>query len=267
MSQTIGFSCALVTGASSGLGVEYALQIVPAVKHLVLVARREVLLEELANRIRGEHEGVEVTVIAADLTVVADRDRLLGILEERELNPDLLVNNAGMGDYGDFSSAEWGRIEAMLRLNIEALTHLTHALLPGMKSGGGGAVLNVSSLASLIPIPDFAVYAATKAYVTSFSEALRLELRDCGVRVLAVCPGPVHTGFGDVAKRGGNGRNVPGRESFYVSAEQVVAESLSALARDRARVYPGLRIAVAAVALSVVPMVLLRVAMGFRPRK
>ena len=89
----------------------------------------------------------------------------------------------------------------MIRLNVEALTHLTHALVPGMIRRGGGAVVNVSSLACLLPIPDFAVYAATKAYVTSFSEALRIELRGHGIPVLAVCPGPVHTGFGEVARR------------------------------------------------------------------
>jgi len=185
----------------------------------------------------------------------------------RDCGPDLLSNNAGLGDYGEFATADWARIRAMLATNIEALTHLTHALLPAMMRKGRGAVLNVSSLACLLPIPDFAVYAATKAYVTSFSEALRIELKPYGIPVLAVCPGPVATGFGDVARRHGDQRDMPGHDCFYVSREQVVAESLAALAARRARVYPGLRIALAALVLSALPIAAIRLAMSFRPRR
>jgi short-subunit dehydrogenase len=256
-----------VTGASSGLGEQFALQLAPRVDHLVLVARRESLLQDLAARIRADFPQVGVSVFAVDLTDPAGRDRFVGALADHDLLPDLLVNNAGLGDYGEFATAGWSKLESMIRLNVEALTHLTHALVPGMIRRGGGAVVNVSSLACLLPIPDFAVYAATKAYVTSFSEALRLELREYGIPVLAVCPGPVHTGFGEVAQRGEGGRKIPGRECFYVPKEKVVADALLALDRNRARVYPGLRTAAAALAISVVPIVLLRLAMGFRPRK
>lgn len=256
-----------MTGASSGLGEQFALQLAPRVDHLVLVARRESLLQDLAARIRAGFPQVGVSVFAVDLTVASERDRFVGALADHDLQPDLLVNNAGLGDYGEFATAGWSKIESMIRLNIEALTHLTHSLLPGMIRRGGGAVVNVSSLASLLPIPDFAVYAATKAYVTSFSEALRMELREHGIPVLAVCPGPVHTGFGEVAQRGGGGRKIPGRECFHMPVEKVVAEALIALDRKRARVYPGLRTVAAALAISVVPIVLLRVVMGFRPRR
>jgi short-subunit dehydrogenase len=266
MSESPFFSCALVTGASSGLGEEFALQLAPRAGRLVLVARRESRLQNLADRIRRDFPQVGVSVFPVDLTDPDGRDRLVAALTDHGLVPDLLVNNAGMGDFGEFATATWSKLESTVRLNVEALTHLTHALLPAMIRRRKGAVVNVSSLASLLPIPDFAVYAATKAYVTSFSEALRLELRDHGIPVLAVCPGPVHTEFGDVARRGDQGRNIPGRECFYVPGQRVVAESLMALERDRARVYPGLRTAVAAVAISLVPIVLLRVAMGFRPR-
>lgn len=267
MSDVHSFSCALVTGASSGLGEEFALQLAPRVRRLVLVARRAPLLEELASRIGGMFPHVTVSVVAADLTVFHERERLVQWLVEQGSVPDLLVNNAGLGDYGEFATAEWEKLEAMLRVNIEALTHLAHALVPGMIRNGRGAVINVSSLASLLPIPDFAVYAATKAYVTSFSEALRIELREHGIPVLAVCPGPVHTGFGAVAHRderapGGSMRNL-----FYVPREQVVRESLTALALDRPRVYPALKTALAAVAISMLPLVLLRLAMGRRPRR
>ena len=266
MHHSIAYSCALVTGASAGLGEEFALQLAPRVSQLVLVARRESLLQDLAARIRSQVPQVEVVVVAADLTDLAERERLVVTLAARGLAPDLLVNNAGAGDYGEFATAEWSRLEAMIRLNVEALTHLTHALVPGMIRGGG-AIINVSSIASLMPLPDFAVYAATKSYVTSFSEALRIELRAHGIAVLAVCPGPVHTEFGAVAKRGEHGRHMPGHEWFYVPKEQVVAEALSALDRNRVRVYPSLKIAVSAMVLSVLPLVLLRLALGLRPRR
>ena len=267
MSDALSFSCAVVTGASSGLGEEFALQLAPRVRHLVLVARRAPLLEELSLRIGGMFPHVTVSVVAADLAVFSERERLAQWLAEQGSSPDLLVNNAGLGDYGEFATAEWEKIEAMLRVNIEALTHLAHALVPGMIRNGCGAVINVSSLAGLLPIADFAVYAATKAYVTSFSEALRIELRGHGIPVLAVCPGPVRTGFGAVAHRD---ERIPGgsmRDLFYVSREQVVRESLTALGRDRARVYPALKTALAAVVISALPLLLLRLAMARRPRR
>jgi short-subunit dehydrogenase len=223
------------------------------------------LLENLAGRIRAKFPDTEVSVIAADLSAADDRERVSEKIRALGLQPDLLVNNAGLGDYGEFATASWPRIEAMLRVNIEALTHMTHLLLPGMPCGS--AVLNISSLASLLPIPDFAVYAATKAYVTSFSEALRIELRDRGIRVLAVCPGPVHTEFGIVARRDEAMPGMPSREGFYVPRAQVVAESLTALAAGRARVFPGLKIAAAARVISVIPIALIRAIMGRRPRK
>jgi uncharacterized protein len=267
MPAKMTFSCALVTGASSGLGEEFALQIAPRVGKLVLVARREPLLEVVAERVRALHPQVAVAVFQVDLSRPAEREKLLENLSEIGFIPDLLVNNAGLGDYGDFASADWGKLEAMLHVNIEALTHLTHLLLPDMIRRGGAAIIHVSSLASVIPIPDFAVYAATKAYVTSFSEALRIELREHQIPVLAVCPGPIRTEFGNVARRGENSQGMPSHPAFYVPKEQVVSESLMALDRDRARVYPGLKTAAAALVLCTLPIVVLRFAMGFRPRR
>lgn len=266
MSDASQYECVLITGASSGLGEEFAIQLASRARRLVLVARRETLMETLAERIRSQAPQVEITVHAADLADSSERLRLVNALSSAGMFPDLLVNNAGLGDYGDFATSEWQRIEAMLRVNMEALTHLTHAMLPGMIRNGGGAVINVSSLASLLPIPDFAVYAATKAYVSSFSEALRIELKPHSIPVLAVCPGPVHTGFGDVAKRGSNGRNIPGREWFFVPKETVVTEALAALDQNRARVYPGLRTAAAALLISAVPLLMIRAVMSLRPR-
>jgi len=249
------------------LGEEFALQIAPRVGKLVLVARRESLLDELAARIRAEHPNVAVVAYAADLAKPEDRVVLVEALVLAGFIPDLLINNAGMGDYGEFATSDWQKIEGMLRINMEALTHLTHALLPHMIRRSEGAIINVSSLASLLPIPDMAVYAATKAYVTSFSEALRIELREHYISVLAVCPGPVKTEFGKVARREESSAAESVKKSFYVPKEQVVAESLAALDRDKARVYPGLKTAIAAVAIAAAPMVLLRLIMGSRPRR
>lgn len=266
MSPPKRFSVALITGASSGLGEEYAIQLAARCRHLVVTARREDLLHGLADRIRNAHPGVDVKVIAADLVQSVERERLVGALAGHGLVPDLLVNNAGMGDYGEVVSADWPKLEAMLRLNMEALTHLVHALVPGMIQRGGGAVMNVSSLASLLPIPDFAVYAATKAYVTSFSEALRIEVQDHRISVLAVCPGPVHTGFGETARRSPEVK-MPISPWFCVPKAQVVRESLDALDRDRARVFPGLKTAAAALLISALPIVVLRYFMSHRPRR
>lgn len=259
--------CAVVTGASSGLGEEFARQLAPCCQTLVLVARRRDRLEELARKLRTEHAGLEVGVLEADLTVPSARGQVVSKIAGANLEPDLLINNAGMGDYGEFAEADWSKLESMLRLNIEALTHLTHALVPMMKKGGGGSIINVSSLASLLPIPDFAVYAASKAYVTSFSEALRIELAGHGIGVTALCPGPVHTEFGNVAMGGEKESAFPGREFFYTDAPQVVSEALAGMDANRARVFPGWQIAAAALVISALPIVLVRMAMGTRPRK
>ncbi len=262
------YRTALVTGASGGLGEEFARRLAGRCETIVLVARRLGRLERLAAELHAAAPETEIEAVGADLSVPEDRMRLLEGLLQRGLVPDLLINNAGLGDYGEFADADWERVEAMLKVNVEALTHLTHALLPGMLSEGRGAVVNISSLASLVAIPDFAVYAATKAYVTSFSEALRLELRGGGIRVLAVCPGPVRTEFGRVASRDGTpGAEPPVREWFYVDKAKVVDEAFAALARDRARVFPGWQVAVAAALIGALPVAAIRVAMAMRPRR
>ncbi len=264
-SPTPCFNCALITGASSGLGLEYAQQLAPQVHTLILVARRDHLLSEIAQELITRHPSLRVKTISCDLADLKGRNHLLNSLAQAELYPDCLLNNAGMGDYGEFRTSEWPKIEQMLRLNVEALTHLTRALLPGLIAQRG-AILNLSSLASTLPIPDFAVYAASKAYVSSFSEGLRLELREHGVRVLAVCPGPIKTGFGDTARRHLDSK-LPVKEAFYIPAEQVVRDSLRALHADRARIYPGFKIATAAALIALLPLAAVRVIMSARPRR
>ena len=256
--KTLAYRCALITGASSGLGEQYARQLAPACETLILVARRVELLDALAEELQLKWEGLTVHCISVDLTEESGRQSLFDRVEGAGYTPDLLVNNAGMGDFGAFSESDWSKIDDMLQLNITALTHLCHQFLPGMIAQKRGAIINVSSLAGCLPIPDFAGYAASKAYVTSFSEALRMELREFAIPVLAVCPGPVHTGFGAVAMRDDRSTGIPSRDGFYTSPETVVFESIRALRADKARVYPGLKIAALAVGISLLPMVAIR---------
>jgi short-subunit dehydrogenase len=250
---------ALVTGASSGLG--------GSARQIILVARRGERLLELKHELELQHDGLEVSTFPADLTRHAERENLVAWLEGESLQPDLLINNAGLGDYGDFGDSDWAKVDAMMQLNMVALTHLAHALLPGMRAAGGAAIINVSSLASLLPIPDFAVYAATKAYVTSFSESLRHELRVDQVNVVAVCPGPVRTEFGRVARRGESGKlDPPGGKLIYMEAGEVVAQSLRAAQRNRARLFPGVLVFLAACAIGALPAPLLRFILARRGR-
>lgn len=261
------FDCAMVTGASSGLGEEFARQLAGSVGKLVLVARRAERLERIAESLRVDFPQMAVMVIAADLGKAGDRVSVMARAAEAGFAPDLLVNNAGLGDYGEFATAEWSNLEAMLRVNVEGLTHLSHLAAPHMIRQGGGGILNVSSLASTLPIPDFAVYAATKAYVSSFSEALRIELREHGIRVMSLCPGPVKTEFGEIARREGSSEGMPTHALFYVTKEQVVAEALQGMELGCARVFPGLKIAAAGLLIGALPVFLLRMVMAQRPRR
>lgn len=262
------FPCALITGASSGFGWEYARQLAPLSKHLVLVARRDNKLQELKSLIQTESPTTIVTCLQADLSDKEARLNIFQRLNEEKVTPTLLINNAGLGDYGEFISSAWEKIESMMEVNMTALTHLSHLFVPSMKAQGGGHILNVSSLAGLLPIPDFAVYAATKAYVSSFGEALRTELKEHNISVLTVCPGPSKTGFGDTANRSEEQRfESEMYNTLYVPAAQVVSESLDALLHDRARVYPGWKVALLAAGISFLPLVAIRAFNSKRFRK
>lgn len=247
---------ALITGASSGLGNEFARQLARKASTLVLVARRLERLEALRREI--ERPGLEIYCRQCDLTERAEVEDLIQWLAQAGIKVNLLINNAGLGDHGRFETSEWDRIQEMLDVNITALTRLTHALLPTLKAQAGSAILNVSSVASLLPLPKLAVYAATKAYVTSFSEAIRAELRGAGVRVTTLCPGPVSTEFGQVAERADEPEAVNTPEVLRVPAQQVVSEALEAVARDRARVIPGWRVALVLGLVAALPLALLR---------
>lgn len=260
-------STALITGASAGLGSEFVRQLGGVAKALVLVARRGDRLLALEEELLAAHPQLEIYTYSVDLTRATERERFLQRLGAQGIVPDLLINNAGMGDYGDFGASDWDKVEALLQLNMVALTHLTHALLPVMRVAGGAAIINVSSLASLLPIPDFVAYAASKAYVSSFSESLRHELRAEKVNVVALCPGPVKTEFGDIARREGSGKlEAPGGKMFYTEARVVVSKALRAAESNKPRVFPGLPVFLTAMAIEALPAPLLRFILGKRDR-
>ncbi len=220
----------LVTGASAGIGAEFARRLAARGDDLVLVARGRDALESLAAELRAAH-GVAVEVLTADLEDRADVQRVADRLTDPERPVDLLVNNAGFGLTGSFLSRPVADEERMLDLLVRAPLVLTHAALPGMIARRTGAVLNVSSFAGFLPR---GTYGAGKAWLTMFTESLAPLVEGTGVRVCAVCPGPVHTGFH--ARGGIDPDAYPG--IAWVTAEQVVTDALHALARGRVVTVP-----------------------------
>lgn len=252
---------AVITGASSGLGAEFARQLAPQAELLVLVARRADALEA----VKAELSSLRTTVLccAVDLATDAGRADLLAFLDANGVKPNLLINNAGMGDYGSFASSSAEKTRTQLELNITALTLLTHAVLPLMQGPAG--IVNVSSLASTLPMPDLAVYAASKAYVTSFSEALAIELAPKGITVSCVCPGPTPTNFSKTAKRAdGTDTNRDGQGLLRIPPAQVVGRALLALRRGEACVFPGLGVGIASRVFRLLPRRLMRWALRRR---
>ena len=254
----------LITGASSGLGREFARQLAPRAATLILVARRAERLEMLKSEL--ERPGLTIHCRQADLSDPAEVEGLIAWLASAGVTPNFLINNAGLGDHGRFETGEWERVRQMLEVNIGALTRLTHALLPILKAQAGAAILNVSSVAGFFPIPKMAVYAASKAYVSSFSEAIRAELRDSGVRVTTLCPGPVFTEFGQVAERVEALETLSAPNQLRVSAPKVVADALRAVENDCARVIPGWLVALTAAFAAALPLAILRYGLNKRGR-
>ena len=254
---------ALITGASAGIGREFARQLTGRASSLVLVARRRERLEELRSELTRRDPNLKVHVRPTDLSDENAVTDLCGWLEREKITIDLLINNAGLGDRCPFATSELQRVKEMMAVNAMALTVLTGSLLPGMIARKRGAILNVSSSAGFLPIAGFAVYAATKAYVTSFSEAIRAELRGTGVTVASLCPGPVHTEFSQVAQRASGRREKSGPEFSYVSVEDVACAGLDAIERDRPLVVPGFLMKLAMFVVRLTPMPLLRFASRF----
>ena len=223
-------SVALVTGASAGLGTDFARQLSADGARLVLVARRKERIEALAAEL-GKARGV-----ALDLSEAGAAERLMADVAAHGEHVDLLVNNAGFGLAGRVAEQDGRRLRQMIDLNCGVLTELAHAVLPGMIERRRGGILNVASTAAFQPGPGVAVYFATKAYVLSFTEALHEELRGTGIHVTALCPGPVATEFAEVAGFG----KAKTFNRLGASSADVVAAGLAGLDRDEAIVIPGL---------------------------
>ncbi|HEX3619146.1 MAG TPA: SDR family NAD(P)-dependent oxidoreductase, partial [Candidatus Udaeobacter sp.] len=175
----------LITGASAGIGREFARQLAGRAHSMILVARREDRLAELRDELQAQHPNLAVQIRQVDLADPTQLQELMEWLDREGINVDLLINNAGLGDSGPFATSDTIRNEEMTLVNVVALTSLTRHVLPQMIAKRRGGILNVSSSAGFVPVPGSAVYAATKAYVTSFSEALRAELHGTGVSVCA----------------------------------------------------------------------------------
>lgn len=189
---------ALITGASSGIGLELAHIFAKHKTNLLLVARSEGKLHQLAETLRQQHS-VSVDVLAKDLSDYKTAKEVFDHCQQKALHVDYLVNNAGFGDFGFFAESNWEKQEQMINLNITALTYLTRLFLLPMISKGYGKILNVASTAAFQPGPTMSVYYATKAYVLHFSEAIANELEGTGVTVTALCPGATESGFQSAA--------------------------------------------------------------------
>jgi hypothetical protein len=227
-------SIALVTGASSGIGAELARGLARRGHNVGLVARRRDRLEELAGELGGE---LRAEVLEADLETQSARDALAQQIERLGLRVDVLCNNAGFGTYDDFTELDRERELTEVRTNVEAVVDLTGRYLPGMRERGAGAVLNTASTAAFQPIPGNATYAASKAFVLSFSEALHTEVAGSGVTVTALCPGPVHTEFQEVSDAQDFASKLP--KPLWVAPDAVAEQALKGLERGARVVTPG----------------------------
>jgi len=221
---------ALVTGASAGLGVEFARQLSKRGYRLVLAARRKERLEELAEELGNAR------AVAIDLSKKDAAAKLMADVAANGEIIDLLVNNAGFGLIGQFAELDSARERQMVDLNVGALTDLCRAVAPAMIERKSGGIINVASTAAFQPGPKMAVYFASKAFVLSLSEALHEELKPQGIKVSCLCPGPTRTEFGEVAGFGGNGMF----DKVAMNAAEVVEAGLKGFDSNRAVVVPGL---------------------------
>ena len=223
----------LVTGASGGIGEVFARRLAAEGHNLVLAARSEDKLNQLAGELSGRH-GIEAVPIAIDLTGADADERLFEETEKNSIEIDWLINNAGFGSMGDFASLDLDRELGMIDLNVRCLVGLTHRYLAGMRQRRRGTIINVSSAAGFQPIPFMATYAATKAFVTSFSEAVAEESRPYGIQVLALCPGSTETNF-HAAANADRALSVKGQET----PEQVVETAMKAVGTGRTKIVSG----------------------------
>jgi short-subunit dehydrogenase len=254
---------ALITGASSGIGEAFARALAARGKNLILVARSREKLERLGRDLANQH-GISALPLTADLSLPGAAAEVVSSLRARSLTVDLLVNNAGFGGRGEFPKLPLDRQLEMLRLNVQAVMELTHLLLPSMVERREGGIINVSSVTGFQPIPYAAVYAATKAFVTSFSMGLAEELRPYGIAVVTLAPGGTKTNFEEIGEP--SRAKFPGKPQ---TPQEVVRQALRKLGRGGGLVVPRLSNRALVFAQRLMPRMLVPrlIAKGSRPSR
>jgi uncharacterized protein len=236
--KTANHGTTMITGASSGIGRELALEFASRSQALVLVARRTERLEHLRAELLARHPNLKVIALSADLSDERQIEALVRRAEEQAGPVDVLVNNAGLGYSALIDQSDWARTRQVLHTNILAVAQLTSALVPGMVKRGGGGVINIGSGAGFAVLPSAASYVGSKHFIAGFSEALRADLAGTGVVVTQVCPGPVRSEFDEVA---GSAHGMIGGPPniLRIGAVQCAREAVAAFERGDARVFPG----------------------------
>lgn len=227
---------ALITGASSGIGKEFAQVFAREGYNLVLVARNEIKLQEIAKSLEKEY-GIRVTILPFDLSKTNSASKLHSEVKALKIQIDVLVNNAGFGIYGNFVDGELKTTTEMINLNITTLTELTLLFVKEMKKRDSGKILNISSTSSFQPVPKFAVYGATKSYELNFTEALRYELKGTNVSASVLCPGATATGFEESANMGNSKLFKKG----VMTAKEVAEIGYKGLMKNKMTIIPGLK--------------------------
>jgi short-subunit dehydrogenase len=247
----------LITGASSGIGLELAKCFAADKSDLILVARNTEALEKIAEELRREYK-IKVHVLTADLSLSETPEQIFTELKGRGLTVDILVNNAGFGLHGEFDELPLARQLEMIQVNVASLVALTGQFLPGMIKRQRGGILNVGSVAGFIPGPHMAVYYATKAFVMSFSEALHEELRSTRITVTDLCPGPTETNFSQVARSHRTRKSQAGK----MSAQAVARMGYQNFRQDRCFSMPGWSNKLLAIAPKFLPRAIIRRLVG-----
>lgn len=245
-----------MTGASSGIGVELAAELAKRGHGLTLVARREDLLHEVAERL-GKTHGVRTDVIAADLADPESRAALVQEVADRGLTIDVLANNAGFSTTGRVATSDPAAEMKLVRVDVEAVVDLCSRVVPGMVERGTGAVLNVASVGAFQPLPGQASYAAAKAFVLSYTDSLHAELKGTGVTATSLCPGPVETNFGEAAGFTADETDGALPRFMWETAEDVAKAAVAGMEKGRRVVIPGAANAVGAYAGRIAPKSLL----------
>jgi len=254
---------ALITGASKGIGKSMAIQLAKSGYQLLLIARSEAELQLLSARLETEFK-IKVRILAIDLSIADSSKTLANWCKQETTQLSILINNAGFGLWGDFENLELQEQMNMLRLNIDAVLSLTHHLIPLLKTQKRSFILNISSTAAYQAVPTLALYAASKAFIRSYSRALRYELKNTSISVSCSCPGPTDTGF---ASRAGLDALADLAEKFNMSPDQVAELSLHGMFRKKAEIIPGFLNKLSAVGVWMLPKALIeRITAGLYKR-